>query len=77
MFRRLRQVTHIIAGTVRKVLAFLLLVVVYFIVIGVTSLVLRIFRRDLFAVKFTDQNVCWGNASGYKEEDEEGYLRQA
>lgn len=76
MLKRLQKIAQIVARAVQKVLVPVFLVVVYVIGFGLTSVFLRIFRRDLLAKTCSADNACWGDAVGYGV-DREDSLRQS
>ena len=76
MLKRIQKIIQNIIRVVQKVLAVIFLIILYVIGFGLTSLFLRIFKRDFLSKKCETNNACWCDALGY-EVDKDDNLRQA
>lgn len=76
MLNQLQGVVHVIRMVVQRSLTTLLLILLYIIGFGLTSLFLRIFKPGFLSKKFKADHVSWCEASGY-EIDHDDNLRQA
>ncbi|MDP8297640.1 MAG: hypothetical protein RAP41_05595 [Candidatus Orphnella occulta] len=72
----LKKITRKLTSAIQKVLITVLLTFFYFVVFGITFIIMYIFKRSILTGHNKDARTSWVQADGYQENLEES-LRQS
>jgi len=71
LFRSIKAITLIIVSKIQRVLIFILLVITYYILFGISRIIIEIFSRRILWPKKTKSNTFWLDAEEYNPKIED------